>query len=552
MTEGHPPVTVSFFGGLGEIGCNMASVEVDGRILLVDVGLIFPDAEHFGVDLILPDWSWLNERAADLHAVVITHGHEDHMGALPFFLREFRDVPIYGSRLTLGLIEAKLTEHPDVDATLREVEPGERLETGPFDLEFVGVTHSIPDGLAVAIHTPHGTILHSGDFKLDQTPIDGQPTDIPHLAAIGDEGVALLLADSTNADSPGFVPSERTVGSTMADVFAGAEGRIVCTTFASHIHRVQQAIDAAVQCGRKVCFVGRSMIRNMPIARELGHLVYDDADVIEMAAVGALDRDQVAIICTGSQGEPFAALSLMAAGRHRQVSLAEGDTVVMASSVIPGNESAIYKSINGLFRQGAKVVHKGIAPVHVSGHAAADELKFFHNVVRPDAFIPVHGEYRHLVAHAAIAVECGVPPEQSLVLTDGDTVLLENGHVRAGEPFRAGRVFVDGLGVGDVGNAVLRHREQLSADGVCVAVIVVDGRARLVQDPEVTQTGIIYQPEQSDLLSKASQAVAAELDRVDHDGDQAVIRRAAVQTLARFWRDEVGRRPVIHAQIVEV
>ncbi len=552
MSDGHPPVKVSFFGGLGEIGCNMASVEVDGRILLIDVGLIFPDAEHFGVDLILPDWSALGQRAPDVDAVVITHGHEDHMGALPFFLREFRDVPIYGSRLTLGLIEAKLTEHPDVTATLREVEAGERLETGPFDLEFVGVTHSIPDGLAVAVHTPHGTILHSGDFKLDQTPIDSQPTDIPHLAAIGDEGVALLLADSTNADSPGFVPSERTVGSTMADVFAGAEGRIVCTTFASHIHRVQQAIDAAVESGRKVCFVGRSMVRNMPIARELGHLVYDDADVIEMADVGALDRDQVAIICTGSQGEPFAALSLMAAGRHRQVSLAEGDTVVMASSVIPGNESAIYKSINGLFRQGAKVVHKGIAPVHVSGHAAADELKFFHNVVRPDAFIPVHGEYRHLVAHSAIAVECGVPPEQALVCTDGDTVLLEDGRIRMGEPFQAGRVFVDGLGVGDVGNAVLRHREQLSADGVCVAVVVVDGRARLVSEPEVTQTGIIYEPELSDLLTKAAQAVSSELDRVDHDGDQAVIRRATVQTLARFWRDEVGRRPVIHAQIVEV
>jgi ribonuclease J len=547
-----PPVEVAFYGGLGEIGCNMASVEVDGRILLIDVGLIFPDAEHFGIDLILPDWDRLKERAQDLHAIVITHGHEDHMGALPFFLKEFPDVPIYGSNLTLGLIEAKLTEHPSITPDLRPVAAGERVNTGHFDLEFIGVAHSIPDGLAVAVHTPHGTVLHSGDFKLDQTPIDGQPTDIPHLSAIGDDGVALLLADSTNAETPGFVPSERTIGRTLRDQFAQAEGRIIVTTFASHIHRVQQAIDASVEVGRKVCFVGRSMIRNMPIARELDYLDYDDGDVVDIAQVPDLARDAVTIICTGSQGEPFAALSLMAAGRHRQIELEQGDTVVMASSVIPGNESAIYRSINGLYRQGAHVVHKGTADVHVSGHAAADELKFFHNVVRPTAFVPVHGEYRHLVAHAGIAVQCGTREDQVFVCTDGDTVLLEDGVVRRGEGFRPGRVFVDGLGVGDVGSAVLRHREQLSAEGVCVAVPVVDARARLVGEPAVTQTGIIYEPEQADLLRKAAQVLTAELDRIDHDGDLAAIRRLTVQTLARFWRDEVGRRPVIHAHIVEV
>lgn len=546
------PVEIAFYGGLGEIGCNMASVEVDGKILLIDVGLIFPDAEHFGIDLILPDWQRLEERAADVHAVVITHGHEDHMGALPFFLRTFTEVPIYGTSLTLGLIEAKLAEHPAIVPDLRTVKAGERLQTGPFDLEFVGVAHSIPDGLAVAVHTPHGTVLHSGDFKLDQTPIDGNPTDIPHLAAIGDDGVALLLADSTNAETPGFVPSERTIGRTLTDVFAAADGRIIVTTFASHIHRVQQAIDASVSQGRRVCFVGRSMVRNMPIARELGHLFYEDEDVVDMPDVAGLPRDRVTIICTGSQGEPFAALSLMAAGRHRQIELQQGDTVVMASSVIPGNESAIYRSINGLYRQGAHVVHKGVADVHVSGHAAAEELKFFHNVVRPNAFVPVHGEYRHLVAHARIAVECGTPEDQVFVCTDGDTVLLEDGRVRSGQPFRAGRVFVDGLGVGDVGSAVLRHREQLSSEGVCVAVPVVDARARIVGAPTVTQTGIIYEPEQSDLLAKAVQALTAELERVDHDGDLAAIRRLTVQTLARFWRDEVGRRPVIHAHVIEV
>jgi ribonuclease J len=551
MTD-HPPVIVSFYGGLGEIGTNMAAVEVDGRIVLIDVGLIFPDAEHYGIDLILPDWADLRERADDLHAIVITHGHEDHMGALPFFLREFPRVPIFSSRLTVGLLQAKFEEYPDVDADLREVSAGERIQTGPFDIEFIGVNHSIPDGMAVALHTPHGTIVHSGDFKLDQTPIDGNPTDLPHLAALGDEGVALLLADSTNADQQGYVPTERVVGRTMQEEFARCHGRIVVTTFASHVHRVQQAIDAAAEVGRKICFVGRSMVRNMPIARQLGYLDYDDADVVDMKEVETLPRDRVVIICTGSQGEPYAALSLMAAGRHRQVQLEPGDTVVMASSVIPGNEHAIYRSINNLFRQGARVVHKGIAQIHVSGHASAEELKFFHNVVRPAAFVPVHGEYRHLVAHADIAVACGTPRDSVLVCSDGDRVVLTDGRVRRGESFTAGKVFVDGLGVGDVGNAVLRDRERLSSEGICVAVIVVDARSRLVDEPSITQAGIIFEPEQAVLLDHAAKAVAEELDRVDHDGDEAVIRRMTVQTLARFWRDQVGRRPVIHPLIVEV
>lgn len=547
-----PPVRVSFFGGLGEIGRNMASVEVDGRIALIDVGLIFPDAEHHGIDLILPDWSTLRARADDVHCAVISHGHEDHMGALPFFWRDFPDVPVYGTRLTLGLIRAKLEEHPDISADLREVEAGERITTGPFDIEFVGVAHSIPDGLATAFHTPHGTILHSGDFKLDQTPIDGKPTDLPHLAQLGDEGVALLLADSTGADTPGHVPTERVIGRTMADVFSGASGRIVVTTFASHVHRVQQIIDAALAVGRKVCFVGRSMVRNMPISRELGYLRYRDSDVVEMADVDRMKRDAAVIICTGSQGEPYAALSLMAAGQHKQVSLQAGDTVVMASSVIPGNEDAIYRSINGLFRQGARVVHKGIADVHVSGHAAADELRFFHNVVRAEHFIPVHGEYRHLVAHGRIAQETGTPPEQVFICEDGDTVLLEDGRVRRGESFRPGVVFVDGLGVGDVGNAVLRDRERLAGEGICIAVVTIDQHARVVGEPEVLQQGIIYEPQQAVLLEDAAKVLAEELQRHERDGDEAVVRRMSVQTLARFWRDQVGRRPVILPVIVEV
>ncbi|CAN5263237.1 ribonuclease J [soil metagenome] len=542
---------VSFYGGLGEIGANMASVEVDGRLAILDVGLTFPDAEHYGIDLILPDWAPLRDRADDVDCVVITHGHEDHMGALPFFLRDFNNITVYASRLTCGLLEAKLTEHPDTSADLRVVEAGDRITTGPFDVEFVGVTHSIPDGFGVAFHTPDGTILHSGDFKLDQTPIDGKPTDLPHLAELGDAGVALLLADSTNADTSGHTKTERSVGKTLRDTFAEAGGRIVVTTFASHVHRVQQIIDAAIQTSRQICFVGRSMVRNMPIARDLGYLTYDPAAVVEIHEVDNLARDGVVIICTGSQGEPYAALSLMAAGQHRQVQLQAGDTVVMASSVIPGNEAAIFKSINGLSRQGARVVHKGIADVHVSGHAAADELRYYHNIVRPKAFVPVHGEYRHMVAHAEIARSTGLAADRVFVCEDGDTVELTDGVVGRGPSFTAGRVFVDGLGVGDVGSAVLRDRGKLSSEGVCVAVIVIDGHARLVSEPQIVQQGVIYEPEQAQLLDLAAKVLSEEL-RAGRDSDGAVIRRTTAQTLARFWREQTGRRPVILPLLVEL
>jgi ribonuclease J len=547
-----PPVELSFLGGLGEIGANMTAVEISGRIALIDVGLIFPDADHYGIDLILPDWSVLRDRADDIDCVVLTHGHEDHIGALPFFLREFGRLPVYATKLTIGLLRAKLEEHPDVDAELVEVEAGERIREEPFDFEFVTMNHSIPDAVAVALHTPHGTILHSGDFKLDQTPIDARPTDLPHLAALGDDGVALFLADSTNAEVAGLIPTERVVGRTLHDVFAECGGRIVVTTFASHIHRVQQALDAATSVGRRVCFVGRSMVRNTAIARDLGYLSYDDADIVDLSELDGLRPEQIVVVCTGSQGEPFAALSLMAVGQHRQLEITEGDTIVMASSVIPGNEHAIYRVINNLTRRGARVVHRDVASVHVSGHASADELKLVHNIVRPGAVVPVHGEYRHLVAHADIARSTGTDPDQVFVCSDGDRVLLEDGKVRRGEPFTSGRVFVDGFGVGDVGNAVLRDRHRLSNDGICVVLIVLDSRGRIVGRAEVTQSGLIYEKEHASLLVKAADAVHTEITRGGHEGDPAVVRRMAVQTLARFWRDEVGRRPVIHPVIVEV
>ena len=542
---------VSFYGGLGEIGRNMAAVEVAGRVALIDVGLTFPDAEHHGVDLILPDWSRLRERASDVELVVITHGHEDHMGALPFFLRDFPGVPVFATQLTLALLEAKLEEYPDVDADLRVVEAGERVEFGAFDMEFVAVSHSIPDGVAVAVHTPDGTILHTGDFKLDLTPIDGRATDLGHLAQLGDEGVALVLADSTNADRAGFVPTEQTVGAALRDVFEQATGRLVVTTFASHIHRVQQVIDSATASERLVCFVGRSMLRNMPIARELGYLRYDDRQVVELAEVERLPRERVALVCTGSQGEPFAALSLMAAGEHRQVSLDPGDTVVMASSVIPGNEHAIYRVINGLFRRGAQVVYPETAPVHVSGHAAVEELKVFHSLVRPGGVIPVHGEYRHLIAHAALARALGVDADQVLVCEDGDEVALDDGRVSRAGSFQPGVVYVDGLGVGDVGNAVLRDRGHLSSEGICVAVITLDHRGRLNGRPELVQQGVVYRGEDEQLLKEATTVLEEELRR-EGEGAPSVVRRATSRALGAFWRERTGRRPVILPVVVEL
>lgn len=544
------PVTVRLIGGVGEIGMNMAAVEVEGKIALLDVGLIFPDVEHHGVDLVLPDWEVLRPRAADIHCIVLTHGHEDHYGAVPYFLRDFPGVPIYSSRLTLGLLEAKLTEHEGIATELRPVEAGERVRTEPFDFEFVHVTHSFPDSMSVAFHTPQGTILFSGDFRLDQTPVDGWPTDLPHFAQLGDAGVALFLCDSTNADRPGVVPSEKTVGTSLREEFARAEGRVVCATFASHIHRVQQVIDAAKANERVVCFVGRSMVRNMPIARDLGYLTYDDRDVVDMKELASLPHDRIVIVCTGSQGEPYAALSLMAAGQHRTVQLGEDDTVVMASSIIPGNEQAIYRSINGMTRQGATVVHEGIAHVHVSGHAASDELRLVHNVVRPTHVVPVHGEERHLHAHRRIAIETGTEPENVHLCHDGDVLELRDGEVTRGPSFPSGVVYVDGTTVGDVGRSVLRDRSRLAEGGVCAAAVTVDGHGRPTGEVILSQHGIVFEgePDQAVLLEQAEKVLADELRGVR---DPGTVAQRTQQCLVRFWKEQTGRKPVVVTLLVE-
>jgi ribonuclease J len=518
--------------------------------------VLFPDAEHLGVDLILPDWGWLEERADDIEAVFLTHGHLDHIGALPYLLRDLdRTLPVYGTQLTLAFVEAVLEEWSDLPPPeLIELEPGDTVEPGPFVVEAVQVSHSIPDGVAYAFRTPHGTIVHTGDFKLDQTPIDGLPTDLAHFARLGDEGVDLLLADSTGADMPGHVPSERTVGRNIREHVSQAEGLIVVASFASHVHRIQQVLDAAVELGRRPVFVGRSMVRNMGIAAELGYLEFDPDTVVAPDDVDRYDRRELVVISTGSQGEPFSALSLMGAGDHRHLEVGEGDLVILASSLIPGNEQAVYRAINNLSRRGCKVVHKGLAPVHVSGHASREELVLFHNIVEPEYVVPVHGEHRHLAAHGEIAELTGCLPDHVLICEDGDTVVLEDRAVTQGDGVPTSHVYIDGL-LDDVGPALLRDRRRIGEDGICICIVTIDSHAgRTVSDTIVTQKGVVFHETEEDILEQARKAVDTELDglaRVKFE-DPQVISRHVVQALGGFWRSTTGRRPFILPVVQEL
>jgi len=538
-------------GGLGAIGRNMTVFEYGGELLVVDCGVLFPDVEQPGVDLILPDFAPILDRLDDIQAIVLTHGHEDHIGAVPYLLAHKPDIPLVGSQFTLALVEAKLAERRIEPYTLT-VREGARERLGVFECEFFAVNHSIPDALAVAIRTPAGLVLHTGDFKMDQLPLDGRITDLAGFARLGAEGVDLLLSDSTNAEIPGFVTPEREIGPVLDSIFAKARGRIIVASFASHVHRVQQVLDSAAEHARRVAFIGRSMVRNMGIARDLGLLRIPAGLVISMDEATSLPPEQIVLMCTGSQGEPMSALGRMATGDHRHITVAPGDTVVLASSLVPGNETSVYRVINQLSRAGATVIHKDVAKVHVSGHAPAGELLYLLNVVRPRNLMPVHGEWRHLRAHARLGIEAGVAPDRVVLCEDGDVVDLVDGHARVVGHVKSRYVYVDGLAVGDVGESLLTERRILGDGGFIAATVVVDSvTGKVVGGPTVSAKGFSEDPEAFNavipLITEALGRAATEGITDPHQLQQ-IVRR----TVGRWVNDAYRRRPMIVPTVVEV
>ena len=551
---GAPPplpkngVRVVALGGLGEVGRNMTVLEFDGRLLVVDCGVLFPD-DHPGVDLILPDFDYLRNRLDDIEAIVLTHGHEDHIGAVPYLLRLKPDIPLIGSTLTLALVEAKLKEHRITPYTMA-VKEGGREKLGPFDCEFVAVNHSIPDALAVFVRTPGGTLLITGDFKMDQLPLDGRITDLRAFARLGEEGVDLFLTDSTNAEVPGFTTPEKDITPAIEQVFAKAERRIIVACFASHVHRVQQILNAAEAHGRKVAMVGRSMVRNMGIAADLGYLKIPDGILVDAKKLGDLRDDQVVLICTGSQGEPMAALSRMA-NRDHQIDVGHGDTVLMASSLIPGNENAIYRVINGLMRLGANVVHKGNALVHVSGHASAGELLYCYNIVKPKNVMPIHGEWRHLVANGDLAVATGVPERNVLLAEDGVVVDLVDGQASITGVVPCGYVYVDGSLVGATDETMLKDRRILRDEGFVTIIVVRDSSTgKIVAGPDIRTRGFA---EDTDVFDKVVPKIEDALEEARRKGVndshqlQQVIRRA----VGGFVGGKLRRRPMIIPIVID-
>ena len=560
MSHPHPELTtpaplvdggvrIVALGGLGEVGRNMAVIEHAGQLLVIDCGVLFPEDHHPGVDLILPDFEYIEDRLDDVQAIVLTHGHEDHIGAVPYLLRLKPDIPLVGSMLTLALVEAKLKEHRITPYTLG-VKEGMRERLGVFDCEFVAVNHSIPDALAVFVRTPGGTILHTGDFKMDQLPLDRRLTDLRAFARLGEEGVDLFMTDSTNAEVPGFTTPERDIAPAIDKVFRHAERRIIVACFSSHVHRVQQVLDAAEKSGRKVAMVGRSMIRNMGIAADLGYLHVPDNVLVDVKKLDDLPDDRVVLICTGSQGEPMAALSRMANRDHR-IDVGEGDTVLLASSLIPGNENAVYRVINGLMRLGANVVHKGNAKVHVSGHASAGELLYCYNIVKPRNVMPVHGEWRHLVANAALAEQTGVDRDHVVVAEDGVVVDLFDGRARIVGAVPCGYTYVDGSSVGEFDEALLKDRRILRDEGFISVIVVMDAATgKIAAGPEIQARGFAEDDEIfKQVRPKIEQALAEATGKGVTESYQLeqVMRRA----LGSWVGGKIRRRPMIIPVVIQ-
>jgi ribonuclease J len=546
-------------GGLGEIGKNMTVVEQDGRIVVVDVGLRFPTPEMVGIDLVLPDFSYLRKRARDIEAIVVTHGHEDHLGALPWVLRDLAQhggsPPVYGGALTIAMARSKLDEHKLRDVELNDVAPGEALELGPFELELVHMTHSIPDSSAVALGTELGTVLITGDYKFDQTPVDGPPADVSRLAELGREGVLLLCGDSTNVDREGFSPSESVVGPHLEEVFARCEGRIVVTSFASNIHRIQQVVDAAAALERKVALVGRSMRKNMGIARALDHVEVPDGMLVGPREIGDFPDERIVILSTGSQGEPLSALRRMAYRDHPQVQLRQGDTVVFSATPVPGNERAVNETIDRLYHIGCDVITPRDATVHASGHGYAEEIKLMLNLVKPRYVMPFHGDFKRLRMHSQLAEAVGVPPEDVFQGDNGLPLDIDARGARFGKPEQSGMIFVDGVEIGDMADVALRDRKMLSADGIFIVVVTIaeqDGSS--VADPEVIFRGVPFLDQADQLVEEIRATVDATLRRTAKEKIREVdlLQQALHDDLAKLVYDRLKRRPMVLPVVVEV
>jgi len=555
MKAERAKVKIIPLGGLNEIGKNITAIEYKDDIVVIDCGLRFPDEDMFGIDVVIPDISYLLKNQEKIRGIFLTHGHEDHIGALPYVLKQL-NVPVYGTKLTLGIVETKLKEHGLLGSTeLIKVKPRDIIKLNTVSVEFIKTNHSIADSVAIAIHTPLGVVLHTGDFKIDYTPIDGELTDFGRLAELGKKGVLVMLADSTNAERPGYTMSERVVGESFSRLFSKAEGRIIVATFASNIHRIQQIIQASEKLGRKVAVSGRSMENIVQVAMELGYLEMEEDTLISIDQISKYPNEQVVLITTGSQGEPMSALARMAASEHRKINIVEGDTVILSASPIPGNEKFVSKVINQLFKKGANVIYESLEKVHVSGHACQEELKLMHALVKPKFFIPVHGEYRHLKQHAELACKGGLSERNFLLAENGDVIEVTRNCMKKTGTVTSGQVFVDGLGVGDVGHIVLRDRKHLSQDGILTVVVTIERETgTVIAGPDIISRGFVYVRESEGLMDEARELVKNILDDFQEKKvtDWSTLKSGMRDGLREFLYEKTKRKPMILPIIMEV